>query len=54
MNTGAAPVDRLGVTALDPATVQIDLEAATAYFPELLANTFAAIVAQEFRAGLED
>lgn len=44
VNTGAAPVESLGVTALDAATVQIDLEAATAYFPELLANSFAVIV----------
>lgn len=44
VNTGAAPADTLGVAALDPATVQIDLEAPTAYFPELLANGFAAIV----------
>lgn len=44
VNTGAAPVEALGVAALDTANVQIDLEAATAYFPELLANTFAAIV----------
>lgn len=44
VNTGAAPLDTLGVAALDPATVQIDLEAPTAYFPELLANPFAVIV----------
>lgn len=44
VNTGAAPPETLGVTALDAATVQIDLEAATAYFPELLANSFAVIV----------
>ena len=44
VNTGAAPTEALGVNALDGATVQIDLEAPTAYFPELLADGFAAIV----------
>ena len=44
VNTGAAPVDTLGVVALGADTVQIDLEAATACFPELLASAFTAIV----------
>ena len=44
VNTNAAPLDTLGVAALDAATIQIDLEAPTAYFPELLANPFAVIV----------
>ncbi len=44
VNTGKAPLEGLGITALDAATVQIELESPTAYFPELLANSFAAIV----------
>jgi oligopeptide transport system substrate-binding protein len=44
VNTSAAPLDTLGITALDAASVQIDLEAPTAYFPELLASPFAVIV----------
>ncbi len=50
VNTGAAPVETLGVAAPDAASVRIDLEAPTAYFPELLANAFAAIVPADVAA----
>lgn len=44
VNTGAAPVDSLGVAAPDAATVVLDLESPAPYLPELLANAFAVMV----------
>lgn len=38
VNTGALPVDALGVRALDPKTVEITLENPAPFFPQLLAH----------------
>ena len=44
VNTGAAPVDALAVTALDETTIEIELTGPAPYFPQVLANGFAATV----------
>ncbi|MBY0510424.1 MAG: peptide ABC transporter substrate-binding protein, partial [Rhodospirillaceae bacterium] len=44
VNTGAATSDTLGVAAPDPATVIIELDSPAPYLPELLANSFAAVL----------
>ncbi len=38
--TGKAPVDSLGVTALDPHTLRVSLNAPTPYLPSLLTNAY--------------
>jgi len=38
--TGQAPVDSLGVTAVDPLTLRVSLEAPTPYLPFLLADNY--------------
>ncbi|TAK99193.1 MAG: peptide ABC transporter substrate-binding protein [Rhodospirillaceae bacterium] len=44
VNTGALPVEALGVAAPSADTVVLDLENPTPYLPELLANGFLAVV----------
>jgi len=44
VNTGAAPLDALGVGAPDPLSVVIDLETPAPYLPEILAGAYAAFV----------
>jgi oligopeptide transport system substrate-binding protein len=44
VNTGAMPVDSLGVSAIDAQTVVMELESPAPYLPEILANAFAAMV----------
>jgi oligopeptide transport system substrate-binding protein len=41
VNTGKMPVDKLGVKAIDPYTLQITLNAATPYFLQVVANPIA-------------
>jgi oligopeptide transport system substrate-binding protein len=44
VNSGAMPLENLGVSAPDPATVILELEAPAPYLPEILANAFAVFV----------
>ena len=44
VNTGAAAVEALGVSAPDAATVVLDLDAPAAYLPQILANAYTGIV----------
>jgi len=44
VNTGALPVDQLGISTPDPATVIFKLETPAPYLPALLANAFAAVI----------
>ncbi len=44
VNTGAAAVEALGVSAPDAATVILDLDAPAAYLPQILANAYAGII----------
>ena len=44
VNTGAAPVETLGVSAPDAVTVVLELDAPAAYLPQILANACAGIV----------
>lgn len=44
VNTGAAPVESLAVRAPDNRTIEIELTGPAPYFPQILANGFAAVI----------
>ncbi len=44
VNTGAMPVEALAVSAIDARTIEIELTGPAPYFPQMLANGFAATV----------